>query len=210
MVRLQVELRDREQRHGDLCPATAIRPASGYADATRYLLNTLLAHKQARGLARRAEFTTATGQDVDAVLATLAARAEALEGVDQAAAATCVSRSTPQVATYAAALEQAGYPPSLFFSRTFTIDTGQIVNQGRAEKVFRGLTATNGEPMAPRGERGFGQASLSAVRGPIWRITPLPLPPPGACRSRLRGRRIRPRARRACWWRNSTPVTSRR
>lgn len=96
MVRLQVELRDREQRHGDLCPATAIRPASGYADATRYLLNTLLAHKQARGLARRAEFTTATGQDVDAVLATLAARAEALEGVDQAAAATCVSRSTPR------------------------------------------------------------------------------------------------------------------
>ncbi|WP_284581813.1 hypothetical protein [Streptomyces sp. 2P-4] len=85
----------------------------------------------------------------------------------------------PQVAAYAAALERAGYPPSLFFSRTFTIDTGQIVNQGRAEALFCGLAATNGEPMTPREERGFGQASLSTVRGPIWRITPVPLTPTG-------------------------------
>ncbi|UQW99183.1 hypothetical protein [Streptomyces sp. RerS4] len=54
-----------------------------------------------------------------------------------------------------------------------------VLNQGRAEKLFRGLTATNGEPMTPREERGFGQASLSTVRGPIWRITPLPLTPTG-------------------------------
>lgn len=33
--------------------------------------------------------------------------------------------------------------------------------------------------MTPREERGFGQASLSTVRGPIWRITPLPLTPTG-------------------------------
>ncbi|MFD0279751.1 hypothetical protein ACFVHB_38480 [Kitasatospora sp. NPDC127111] len=28
--------------------------------------------------------------------------------------------------------------------------------------------------MTLREERGFGQASLSTIRGPIWRITPLP------------------------------------
>ncbi|MFJ1732982.1 hypothetical protein [Streptomyces sp. NPDC088254] len=77
------------------------------------------------------------------------------------------------------ALRQAGYPPSLIFFRAFTINTGQIVNQGRAEKLFRGLTGTNGEPMRPRGESGFGQASLSTGRGSIWRITPLSLTPAG-------------------------------
>lgn len=31
--------------------------------------------------------------------------------------------------------------------------------------------------MTPREERGFGQASLSSVRGPIWRIAPIPYTP---------------------------------
>jgi hypothetical protein len=43
------------------------------------------------------------------------------------------------------------------------IDTGQIVNQGRAEHLFRGLTGTSGEPMTPREERGFGLVSLSTA-----------------------------------------------
>ncbi|MEU6934868.1 hypothetical protein AB0A05_37930 [Streptomyces sp. NPDC046374] len=43
------------------------------------------------------------------------------------AAAHLREQVRPQVAAYAAALETAGYPPHLFFSRTFTIDTGQIV-----------------------------------------------------------------------------------
>ncbi|MGV9322540.1 hypothetical protein [Streptomyces sp. NPDC003660] len=158
-----------------LYPATDVRPRSGYTDATRHLLNTLLAYKEAHGLRRREEFTTATGADVTAVLDALAAQADALDGVDRAAAAHLREQIHPQVTAYATALELADYPPILFFSRAFTIDTGQIVNQGRAKGLFRGLTGTDGEPMTPREERGFGQASLSTVRGPIWRITPLPL-----------------------------------
>ncbi|MEU9457107.1 hypothetical protein [Streptomyces sp. NPDC048277] len=155
-----------------LYPATGVRPNSGYTDATRPLLNALLVHKRRHGLARRGEYPAATDRDVTAVLNALADRAQELEPVDAAAAAHLREQIHPQAAFYADALRQAGYPPSLFFSRAFTIDTGQIVNQGRAEKLFRGLTATNGEPMTPREERGFGQASLSTV-------TPLPLTPAG-------------------------------
>ncbi|MEU8717916.1 hypothetical protein [Streptomyces sp. NPDC048663] len=162
-----------------LYPATAIRPNSGYTDATRPLLNALLAHKRRHSIGRREEFTAATDTDVAAVLDTLAADARDLEAVDAAASAHVREQIHPQAAFYADVLRQAGYPPSLFFSRAFTIDTGQIVNQGRAQHLFRGLTGTNGEPMTPREERGFGQASLSTVRGPIWRITPLPLAPAG-------------------------------
>jgi hypothetical protein len=36
--------------------------------------------------------------------------------------------------------------------------------------------------MTPREERGFGQAGLSTVRGPIWRIGPAPIAPTDAYR----------------------------
>ncbi|WP_031072064.1 hypothetical protein [Streptomyces sp. NRRL WC-3742] len=153
------------------------RRTSGYTDATRHFLNELLAHKATKGLGRREEFLAATWADTDAVLAALAAKAERLTAVDPKAADHLRNVVVPLVTTYATALIQAGYPASLFFSRAFTIDTGQIVNQGRAQGLFRGLAATNGEPMTPREERGFGQVSVSSSRGPIWRITPLPTHP---------------------------------
>jgi hypothetical protein len=158
-----------------LYPATATRKRSGYTDATRHVLNTLLAYKRLRGLGRREAFPDATPADVAAVLARLEATAAALgHGVDQRAADHLTGTVIPLLASYAEALELAGYPAAAFFSRDFTIDTGQIVNQGRALGLFRGLVSIDGEPMTPREERGFGAASLSSVRGPIWRIAPIP------------------------------------
>ncbi|MGW4695412.1 hypothetical protein ACWEO1_23890 [Kitasatospora cineracea] len=158
----------------NLYPATDRRKRSGYTDTTRHFLNTLLDHKAARGLARRAPFPDATASDVDAVLSALRFKAQSLDPIDRAAAAHLREQVIPMVSVHARALLSAGYPAAAFFSRDFTIDTGQIVNQGRALHLFRGLAATDGEPMTMREERGFGQASLSTVRGPIWRITPLP------------------------------------
>jgi hypothetical protein len=158
----------------NIYPATETRKKSGYTDATRHFLNALLDHKAARGLARREAFPDATASDIDAVLSALRFKAQALDPVDKAAAAHLRERVIPMVGVHARALLAAGYPAAAFFSRDFTIDTGQIVNQGRALHLFRGLSATDGEPMTLREERGFGQASLSTVRGPIWRITPLP------------------------------------
>ncbi|MFD1935106.1 hypothetical protein ACFSKW_26890 [Nonomuraea mangrovi] len=156
-----------------LYPRTEARKVSGYTDATRWFLNALLAHKSSRGLRRRDDFAATRG-DVEAVLASLAEQADAADLIDVRAARHLREQVLPQATAYARALDLAGYPPRLFFSRRFSIDTGQIVNQGRAQGLFRGLAATNGEPMTPREERGFGQASLSTVRGPIWRLTPLP------------------------------------
>ncbi|MEV6972618.1 hypothetical protein [Kitasatospora sp. NPDC093806] len=158
----------------NLYPATDLRKVSGYTDATRHFLGALLAHKADRGLGRRDPFPDATAADIDAVLATLRVRAHHLDDVDKAAAAHLRGQILPMVSVHARALLKAGYPPATFFSRDFTVDTGQIVNQGRAQQLFRGLAATSGEPMTLREERGFGQASLSTIRGPIWRITPLP------------------------------------
>ncbi len=163
-----------------LYPRTTARRRSGYTDATRWFLNTLLDHKAKRELARRAPFLHATTADVTAIIAALDATASQLAtGIDTAAVRHLRAVVIPLVTTYAEALAQAGHPPSVFFSRDFTVDTGQIVNQGRAMGLFRGLVSLDGEPMTPREERGFGQVSLSTVRGPIWRIAPAPLAPAG-------------------------------
>ncbi|MEO3868279.1 hypothetical protein ABGB18_05550 [Nonomuraea sp. B12E4] len=162
-----------------LYPATGTRRSSGYNDATRYFLNTLLAYKAARGIGRRDPFPEARRANITAVLARMDATAAELgRGIDRRAAAHLTDTVIPLVRGYAEALELAGYPPSAFFSRDFTVDTGQIVNQGRAMSLFRGLVSLD-EPMTPREERGFGQAGLSTVRGPIWRIAPVPFTPGG-------------------------------
>lgn len=163
-----------------LYPATQTREKSGYTDAARPFLNTLLAYKAARGLGRRDPFPDATVADVATVLAHMETNAAQLaQGVDHRAATHLTDTVIPLVRTYAEALEMAGYPAAAIFSRDFTVDTGQIVNQGRAQGLFRGLVSINGEPMTPREERGFGAASLSSVRGPIWRIAPIPFAPAG-------------------------------
>jgi hypothetical protein len=158
-----------------LYPATSTRRRSGYTDATRPFLGALLDCKAQRGLGRRAPFLDATWDDVAAVVTGLTATATRLQtGIDRAAAAHLRAVVIPLITTYAAALKRADYPPSVLFSRDFTIDTGQIVNQGRAKALFRGLVSLDDEPMTPREERGYGQASLSTVRGPVWRIAPAP------------------------------------
>ena len=150
------------------------RRRAGYTDATRFFLNALLTQKEACGIGRRDAFPDATRADIRAVLNGLAARAAQTVDVDRRAAEHVLREVLPLVETYAAVLEQAGYPPSAFFDRNFTIDTGQIVNQGKAIALFRGLATTVDEPMTPREERGYGRISLSSQRGNVWRIAPAP------------------------------------
>ena len=158
-----------------LYPQTSVRHRSGYTDATRFFLNALLAHKTACGIGRRAQFTNATRGDVRAVLDRLAGRAEQIAETDRRAAEHITSHVLPLVEAHAEVLAAAGYPPSAFFDRRFTIDTGQIVNQGNARPLFRGLAGTLDEPMTPREERGYGALSLSSIRGTVWRIAPAPV-----------------------------------
>jgi hypothetical protein len=180
-----------------LYPRTDARRAAGYTDASRHLLNAILARKAARGLGRREEFPDATSADVRAVLDALTERADTCDQVDHRAASHLRGQVIPQATAYARALELAGYPPTLFFSPRFTIDTGQIVNQGRARGLFRGLAATADEPMTPREERGYGAGSLSTARGPVWRITPLPYGPGGHLPPSVTGRKNPPTDRPA-------------
>lgn len=156
---------------------------SGYNDATRFGLNALLEHKYRRGYGRRDEFVDATARDVAAVVLRLRRRAAALATCDALASRHVREEVIPLVASYARALLTAGLAPSLFFSRRFTIDTGQSVNQGRGHVLFKGLLSTHDIPANPWEERGN---HISAHKGYVWRVAPMPyasretdLPGPG-------------------------------
>ncbi|MEV6332225.1 hypothetical protein [Streptomyces sp. NPDC051909] len=162
-----------------LYPRTETRKRSGYTDASRPFLNALLAFKARRGIGRREPFPAATWTDVRSLLREVAERANALDVIDRAAAQHIRGSVLPLVETYTEALHAAGWPASTVFSREFTIDTGQIVNQGRGQGQFRGLVSVPDEPMTPREERGYGEVSLSSIRGTVWRIAPIPFAPDG-------------------------------
>ncbi|MFJ9195947.1 hypothetical protein [Streptomyces globisporus] len=167
---------------------TEQRSKSGYTNATRWFLNTLLDIKAGRGYTDRfAEFPDATWSDVKQVEEHLAEIARSLDNIDNLAARHIRNEILPIVETYTAAINSAGMPASTVFSPSFTLDTGQIVNQGRARTMFRGLVTVVDEPMTPREERGYGATSLSSRRGTIWRLAPMPFSNEGVLSIGVRG-----------------------
>lgn len=159
-------------------PQTSRRQASGYNNASRYFLNALLRIKAQLGYARRDRFESATWGDVHVVLEKLDEQVERLEANDAHAALHVQRHIIPLVTSYVRVLKGSGYPPSRFFDPGFTVDTGQIVNQGRARRYFADLVSTEDEPMTPREARAYGdEQSVSAQRGRVWRIVPVPVLP---------------------------------
>lgn len=153
---------------------TEKRQKSGYTNSGRYFLNALLLYKKERGIGRREEFYDATWEDARQVVESLRQQAAELERTDYRTALHVRDEVLPIVEAYMTALQVAQYPAQYFFSRNFTVDTGQIVNQGRAITQFKGLAASQDLPITPREERGFGDISVSSQRGRVWRWSPSP------------------------------------
>ncbi len=153
----------------------ARRKRAGYVDSTRFFLNAVLRIKRRMGIGRRGRFGHATWRDVDGVLQELTEQAEALTPLYPEAARHIRTAVLPLVNTLVAVLAESGFRAGAFFDPRFTIDTGQIVNQGRALGLFGGLAQTADEPATPWEERGYGKVSLSSERGYVWRIAPRPV-----------------------------------
>lgn len=168
-------------------PKTASRSISDYIDTTRFFLNTLLDYKADRGLQRRDKFPNSTIDDIQNVLAQLKRRSEDIRAYDTLLAQHIEDEILPIVSEFTAALLNADYPPSIFFDSGFTVDTGQIVNQGRALSLFRKLVTKEDEPITPHEERGYGAVSLSTIRGNVWRIVPVPFGTHNQDKSGIRG-----------------------
>ena len=153
-------------------PSSDTRKA-GYSDATRYFLNSLLTYKAALGLASDECFECATWDDVEGVLELLVQAAKELP--EFTSARYVRNDVVPLVKMQIEILRAADFPPSAFFDPGFVVDTGQIINQGIALKLFGGLVSVQDEPFTPQQERVHGPVSLAAGFGDIWKIGPLPV-----------------------------------
>lgn len=159
-----------------LYPQTEKRPVAGYIDSTRYFLNTLLDYKKAQGVGRREPMPGATWDDVEQVLRLLDEQQEDLALYNTPAAHHLKTNIIPVVEMYVDALSQAGYDPALVFDNRFTVDTGTVVNQGRAKHLFGGLATETNQPLTPQEQRSHGQdVSLAALRGHRWKWSPEPV-----------------------------------
>lgn len=152
-------------------PKTKSRLKSGYIDSERYFLNALIKFKFSKGLTRIETPLNVTYTDAQIILKFLSEKSIELSSYNQRASLHLDNNIIPLVETYINVMEQAKYPATFLFDKKFTIDTGQIVNQGRAITEFQGLVSKEDTPLTPQEERGYGDRSFSSLRGTVWRIS---------------------------------------
>jgi len=155
-------------------PETSSRKSTGYNDATRPFMNAILTYKKSLGLKRRDSFMNAGWRDVENVLDILYSEMSIIGNYYSEMEDHYRDNILPIVESYIRILRQSELEPSIFFNSGFTIDTGQIVNQGRARNFFKGLVTLDNHPLTPRESRAFGETSISVNRGKTWRIVPVP------------------------------------
>lgn len=156
-------------------PKNNTRLKSGFFDAQRFFLNSLLLYKQSLKLAKFDQFPNAQWDDVDTVISRLSSQAEFMEPYNQQIAQYIRSYTLPLISGFASVIKTAGFPPSFFFDADKVSDTGAFANTGRAFHRFSMLISQPDEPDQPN-----DQLILEKYlqRGPAWLWSPVPYVPP--------------------------------
>lgn len=154
-------------------PKTTNRTESGVLDATRPLLNELLRYKRERGIGPREDLAGTTFDDTGAVVQRIINQMNTMSQYSEHRAEYIKAEMLPLVEDVVSALNQAELGSDAFFAYGFLVDTGVIVNQGKAITEFKGLASKRDLPLTPNEEKGYGNVSQSSNRGISWRIAPL-------------------------------------
>jgi hypothetical protein len=155
-------------------PRTTRRKNSGYINATRFFLNELVQFRNRRKATPVGKASRSTWENAAEVIRNLRLKADFTRRFDKLAAHHIVEEVVPLVEALKIVLQRAGYEADYFFNGKFVIDTGQIVNQGRANRHFGGLASTSDLPLTPHEERGYGSVSFNSLRSRVFRLAPVP------------------------------------
>lgn len=153
-------------------PKTKTREKSGFIITERFFLNELFNYKNSIGIKSNAEYKKATWKDVDNVLLQLKERASEYKNNEYYKYDYILNEMLPMLLAYRDALHLANYPPSVFFDKNFTIDTGIICNLGRALYEFKGFVSIENEPLTLNHERNYGtKNSTMTLENTAWRLS---------------------------------------
>lgn len=156
-------------------PKTETRKESGVLDASRPFLNNLLAIKQDNGVGPREDYDAATWIEVDELLDNMRSEADTVGRYSQRRGRYIKEHVVPLAEGVIEAMRGAGLNAADLFRYGLVVDTGVIVNQGKAITEFQGLASQPDMPMTPNEEKGYGDVSQSSIRGNTWRISPIAL-----------------------------------
>ena len=73
---------------------------------------------------------------------------------------------------YVHAMKIAGYPASYFFDPRFTINAGNVRNEGRGFREYRSIASRPEMAVTFENEGKYGKTSFFAKEGKKWRIAP--------------------------------------
>lgn len=148
-------------------PKVGNRPGDGYIDGERYLLNQLI--KLSKDSRNNKKWS-----DVTRLIDNLYGVAKELIH-DIYASKYIYDHLIPLVESYVRVLRLAKYPPSAFFDKEITVDTGHICNLGRAYSEYRHIASRPDLPLTPQHERAFGLNGELAKEGLAWRLAVAPM-----------------------------------
>lgn len=148
-------------------PKTEKRPGAGYIDGERYLLNLLIEAKST--------CQNKTWDDVERIAASLHELARNINDYDSHAAVYIREQVVAVLKSYVRVLHLADYPPTAFFDKDVSVDTGHICNLGRAYHEYKAIASRPDLPLTPNHERAFGLTGELAEEGQAWRLAVAPV-----------------------------------
>ena len=148
-------------------PKTGARPGSGYIDGERYALN--------RFIEATVKNRNRTWDDAAYFVQSLNGIASDLHAHDPKAAQYIRDEIMEVVSSYIRVLSLADYPPSAFFDKDLTVETGHICNLGRAFHEYKAIASRPDLPLTPNHERAFGLTGELAAEGQAWRLAVVPV-----------------------------------
>jgi hypothetical protein len=148
-------------------PKTEKRPSSGYIDGERYLLNLLIQAKVAG--------KNQTWADIEGIISSLYELAYTLVYNDPTASTYIREQIIELVKSYVRVLRLADYPPTAFFDKDLSVETGHICNLGRAYHEYKAIASRPDLPLTPNHERAFGLTGELSEEGHTWRLAVTPV-----------------------------------
>ena len=153
-------------------PKTTTRKKSGIIDSRRPFLNAMLDYKSWKNVSWK---TKLTNGDIDDFLIFLQRYID-LHAWTQLWKSFWNKEILSVIFVTARAIKLSHLDDDKFFDPKFLVDTGHIVNQGRAKHLFQWLVSKTDEPITVNEMKWYGmENSIGSERGIVYRLAPIPL-----------------------------------
>jgi hypothetical protein len=151
-------------------PKTKQRKQTGYMNAERLLLNSIIKVKKEYGLKKNESFSNATIKDINKVKKAIKKRIEEYQKLDYDFYLFLKKEYFPFINNIFKIFYKSKLKPSDFFDKNLLIDTGDICNLGEGFKYYKNFVTKKNTPLTFQHEMSFGHNGKLAEESEIYGI----------------------------------------